>query len=287
MNFFLFFITTVLLVPAPAAAQQQKPVAPAAPPKLTRTTITNETRRLGYGGTVTIVGAPDGSITVEGWNRSDVEVRAETQMHADSEKDLDQLAAVNGVILDEDLNHVRIMTTGMHDRAYMKKVAKNFPKQLLNLPWRVDYRIRVPIACDLDINGGRGPITVTNVDGNIRISSPQSQVTLLLGGGTLSTTIAAGQVALKVSEKSWRHGSVEIAVAAGDIELQLPGGFNGDLDADVLRTGEIVNSLENVAAREKPGITKQQVRARIGTGGSSMRLSVGDGRIAIKKSTDP
>jgi hypothetical protein len=66
---------------------------------------------------------------------------------------------VNGFILDDDTNHIRILTTGTHDKAFMKAVAKKFPKTLLGLPWTVDYKIRVPMSTDLDISAGRGPIT--------------------------------------------------------------------------------------------------------------------------------
>src|SRR6266550_3576998 len=136
MRFFtlLAFAVVVPLLPGWAAAQKQKTAPPAASPALVRTTMRNETRRLGYGGTLTIVGAPDGSITIEGWSRSEVEVRAEIQLRGDTEQDLDRLATVNGFVLDEDLNHLRVLTTGTYDRAFMKAKAKIFSKTLLRLP---------------------------------------------------------------------------------------------------------------------------------------------------------
>ncbi len=273
----------VFLSANPTAAQKQTKSVTLAKPALVRTTTRNETHRLGYGGTLTLIGAPDGSITIEGWSRSDVEVRAEIQMRADTEQDLDLLAAVNGFVLDEDVNHLRVLTTGMHDRAFMKAHAKNFPKKLLGLPWKIDYRIRVPMAVDLDINAGRGPISLSNVEGNIRISSPQSDAKLEFAGGTLSTTIAAGKVTLKVLGRSWHGVGADIKIAAGDITLELPAGFSGDLDADILRAGEIENTYEGLEVREKPGLTKQQVKGRMGSGGAFLKLTVGDGRIYIKK----
>jgi len=273
----------ILVLPGRAAAQNQKTSTPVVPPALVRTTTHNETRRLGYGGTLTIVGAPEGSITIEGWSRSEVEVRAEIQLRADTEPDLDRLAAVNGFVLDEDLNHLRVLTTGTHDRAFMKAKAKNFPKKLLGLPWKIDYRIRVPMSIDLDINSGRGPVSLAGVEGNVRIASPQSDTRLEFTGGTLSTTLAVGKVTLKVLGRSWRGVGADIKVGAGDITLELPAGFSGDLDANILRAGEIENSYEGLEAREKPGITKQQVKARMGSGGGFLRLAVGDGHIYIKK----
>ena len=277
------FAGCVLLLPGRANAQKQKTQTPLVPPALVRTTSRNETIRLGYGGTVTVIGAPEGSITIEGWSRSEVEVRAEIQMRADNEQDLDRLAAVNGFVLDEDMNHLSVLSTGTHDRAYMKAHAKNFPKKLLGLPWKIDYRIRVPMAVDLDINAGRGPISLAGVEGNIRVSSPQSDVKLEFAGGTLATTIAVGKVTLKVLGRSWRGVGADIKVAAGDIVLELPAGFSGDLDADILRAGEIENSYEGLEAREKPGVTKQVIKGRMGSGGGFLRLTVGDGHIYIRQ----
>ena len=129
----LTFTGAGILLPANATAQKQKTAAPIAAPALVRTTTRTETRRLGYGGTLTVIGAPDGSITIEGWSRNEVEVRAEIQLRADTEQDLDRLALYNAFLLDDDLNHVRVLSTGTHDRVLMKK-AKNFPVSPNMLP---------------------------------------------------------------------------------------------------------------------------------------------------------
>ena len=96
------------------------------------------------------------------------------------------LAAVNTFVVDEDANHLRVMSTGTHDKAFMRSVAKKFPKTLLGLPWKIDFRIRVPFAIDLDINAGRGPINISGVEGNIQLSAAESATNLKLTGGTVS-----------------------------------------------------------------------------------------------------
>ena len=149
-------------------------------------------RRFAYGSTLTVVGAPAGSITIEAWSRSEVDISAEIQLNGDTDADLDLLAAVNTFGIDEDMNHIRILTTGTHDKAFMRLAAKKFPKTLLGLPWKIDYRIRVPPATDLDINAGRGALTIAGVEGNIRLSAAESDAKLQLSGGTLSATIGVG-----------------------------------------------------------------------------------------------
>lgn len=280
-------LSTLLLcftfgVPNLARSQQKKALDPNRPLQLVRTTVRHEVRRLGYGGTVTLVGAPAGSITVEGWTRNEVDISAEIQLKADTEADLDLLAAVNGFIVDDDPNHVRVLSTGTHDKVYMR-TAKKFPKALLGLPWKIDYRIRVPILTDLEINGGRGPIRLADVEGAIRLSAVESETNLRLSGGSLAATIAIGKVTLSVPSRSWRRGGADIRVGAGEINIELPSGFNGDVDADILRLGQIDNTFAGLEVREKPGLTPKIVKGRSGAGGALLKFTVADGRITIKK----
>lgn len=277
----LFFLFT-FSIPNTAGSLQQKTADLNRQPKLVRTTLRHEVLRLGYGGTLTIVGAPAGSIKIEGWSRNEVDISADTELRADTEADLDLLAAVNGFVLDDDAGHIRVLSTGTHDKAYMRR-AKKFPKALIGLPWKIDYRIRVPMLTDLEVNAGRGPITLSGVEGNIRLSAAESETNLNLSGGSLTATIAIGKVTLSIPSRSWRRGGADIRVGAGEIIVELPPGFNGDLDADILRIGQIEDSYDGMEAREKPGLTPQIVKGRSGAGGALIKLTVADGRINVRK----
>jgi hypothetical protein len=250
---------------------------------LTRTSTRRETRRFNYGGTVTLIAAPRGSVTVEGWSRNDVELTANIELKGPTEADLDQLAAVNNFVFDEDMNHLSILTTGTHDRVYMKRAAKNFPKNLLNMPWKIDYRLRVPVNTDLEVNAGHGEVKLSGVEGALRVSATESDTALTLTGGTISTTVTAGSITLSIPARSWRGSGADVRIASGTINVDLQPGFSGDIDAEILRTGKIVNTYEGLAPREKPGITERTVRARAGAGGAFFRFTVGDGTVNIRK----
>jgi hypothetical protein len=285
VGLFLLVVLTLFLTSPLLAFQKNKTVNANPVLLLTRTTRRHEVRRFGYGGTVTISGAPKGSITVEGWSRSEVEMTADIELLAESEDDLNRLATVNTFVFDEDTNHLSLLSTGTHDRVFMKRVAKDFPKRLLNLPWKIDYRLHVPTSTDLEINAGSGAIKLIGVEGSVRLSAAESETMLTLTGGIVSATIAAGNVHLVIPVRSWRGAGAEIRVAAGDLTIELPAGFNGDIDADILRSGKIVNSYEDLQPREKPGLTDQIVRARAGTGGASFKFTLGVGTLYITKNT--
>jgi hypothetical protein len=250
---------------------------------LTRTTRRQETRHFSYGGTVTLIAAPRGSVTVEGWTRNEVELTADIELQGPTEADLDQLAKVNSFVFDEDLNHLSVLTTGTHDRVYMKRVAKNFPKKLLNMPWKIDYRLRVPVNTDLEVNAGHGTVKLSGVEGTVRLSATESDTALSLTGGTVSTTVAAGSITLNIPTRSWRGAGADVRIASGTINVNLQPGFSGDIDAEILRSGKIVNTYEGLASREKPGITERTVRARAGAGGAYFKFTVGDGVVNIRR----
>jgi len=276
----ILFISILLTVAGPVFSQTT------VPPEiqlLTRTSRRQETRRFSYGGTVTLIAAPRGSVTVEGWSRDEVEVTADIELKGPTEAELDQLAKVNSFVFDDDLNHLSVLTTGTHDRKYMKRTAKNFPKKLLNMPWKIDYRVRVPVNTDLEVNAGHGPVKLSGVEGALRVTATESDTALTLTGGVVSTTVTAGSITLTIPARSWRGGGADLRIASGTINVDLQAGFSGDIDAEVLRTGQIVNTYEGLAPREKPGITDRTVRARAGAGGAYFKFTVGDGIVNIRR----
>jgi hypothetical protein len=252
---------------------------------LTRTTTRHETRRFGYGGTLTIYGAPEGSITVEAWTRNEVDITADIELKGGTEEELAALAAVNNFVLDEDGSHLTLLTTGTHDRKFMKRTAKDFPKKLLALPWKIDYRIRVPVQLDLEIYGGRGALDIMGTDGALNLHAGESQASFTLGGGDVVSTIASGQVRLRIPVNSWRGRGASIRLGRGDLTVELPANFSGDLDATVLRVGRVENNHPALAPRAGVASTARQLRARAGVGGATLAFELGDGLIRITQLT--
>lgn len=288
----LFCLALAFCLPAHAqSGVKRKPVpdAPAAtpaPPALTRTTTRHEVRRFPYGNSLVINGAPVGAITVETWTRPEVDITADIELHADTEADLARLAAVNNFLLDADGTRLTLITTGTHDRKFMKRVAKDFPKQLLGLPWKIDYKLRVPAQIALDIYAGRGPLNVNGIEGALYINAGIGSATLTLAGGDVQATMAGGgdaPIILRVPTRSWRGRGLNLRIAQGNLLLELPAGFNGDIDANVSRAGRIDNQLASVVPREDTTPTERSLQARAGAGGATLNLEVVIGTITIKQ----
>lgn len=280
----LLIASCALTVLAQQKERKNAPLAPSAvEPKLARTTTRHEVRRLGYGSTITLLGAPTGSITIEAWSRPEVDITADIELRADTEEDLTRLAAVNSFFIEDEPNHLHVLTTGTHDKTFMRRTAKDFPKRLLGLPWKIDYHLRVPAYADLDINNGNGAFNLTGIEGSISFQAQASDALIKPSGGALRVTLLRGTVKLIVPTRSWRGTGANIQLATGDLTLELPTGFSGDVDADILRTGQIENNYPELAPREQSKPTPRSIATRAGAGGVTFALTVGDGTIKITR----
>lgn len=255
-------------------------------PLLKRTTYKTENIDFGAGGTLSVTGAPNGSITIEGWQKNEVEITADIEVQAETEADLALLAQVNTFALDESFGHITIQSVGAYDKKYLKKVAKSFPKNLLAMPFRIDYRIKVPVYCDLEINGGKGDLTLSNVDGTMRINVLETNAKLNLIGGMINATFGSGTIDVTIPTRGWRGRSADIQLASGTMNVSLPPNLSAEIDAKVLRRGQIENSYKTLKPRDRAKFTAQSIAAKAGNGGINLSFTVGDGTLKLIGVTD-
>jgi hypothetical protein len=270
-----------MLLPGAAVYAQKKSSAPV-PFTLSRTTTRHENRRLNYGGSVTLVGAPAGAITIEGWQRNEIDITAQIELRADTEENLARLAAIETFVVDTDADHVRVIATSTQDKEFMKRYAKNFPKNLIGLPWKIDFQIKMPALTDLEIDCGNGPIKVVGVEGALRINALASDAVLALTGGDAVITVQQGSIQLGIPGHSWHGLGADIKLASGAFTVELPPDFSADIDASVLRNGQVDNTYSGLAARDGETATSRSLRGRAGSGGATLAFTVGDGTLKIQ-----
>ena len=256
-----------------AAAQQTQ--------LLKRTIYKTDTVELHAGGTIAVVGAPVGSITIEGWQNNSVEISADIEMQAATEADLALLAQVNGYVIDDALNRVSIQSVGTFDKRYVKRTVKKFPKNLLTMPLRIDYRIKVPLYSDLEIDGGKGDFSLQNVEGAMRINFLETNALLRLTGGAVNGNFGSGAANIEIATPAWRGRGAEFQMINGAINVFVPAALNADLNLSILRGGQIENALAFLKPRDRTKFTDKQMTARAGSGGAPLSFTVGDGALKI------
>ncbi len=254
---------------------------------LKRTTYKTDTIEFGVGGTVSIIGARNGSIEIEGWQKNEIEISAEIEVQGANESDLAQMAAVVGFVTDIGFAHTRIISLGTNDKKYLKKTAKKFPKHLLEMPFQINYKIKVPIYCDLEIDGGIGDLNVSKIEGTMRIKFLETNARLDLIGGMVSAAFGKGNVDVTIPHRSWRGRNIDIQLVSGTMNVQMAQNMNAEIDAKVLRSGQIENSLKDLKKRDRTEFTEKIILAKAGSGGTPLNFVIGDGILKLSAINQP
>jgi hypothetical protein len=253
-----------------------------------RTTSKSDRLDFGAGGTLSVIGAPIGSIRVEGWSNREIEINAEIEVQAATEADLDLLSKVTGFVTEESLGRTGIISVGLNDKKLLKSKNKKFPKQLVGLPFRIDYVIKVPRYCDLQIDGGKGSLAISGVEGTMKINYLDSDAKIDLVGGSILATIGTGNLEVTIPSRGWRGRFADIQVASGNLSLNLPTGLNAEFDAMILRTGKIENGFSGFVPRNrKTEFTDKSIVGKSGIGSVPLKFTVGDGTLKIKEIGKP
>ncbi|REJ79128.1 MAG: hypothetical protein DWQ47_06705 [Acidobacteria bacterium] len=282
-----FFNFTLILSILSVIALLSSGVFAQSPQTLKRTTYKTETVEAGVGTTVSIIGSPVGAIRIEGWNRNEIEISAEIEVTASNESDLAELSKVTGFLVDQGLTKTNIVTVGPHDKKYLKKAAKGFPKRLRNSPFTIDYTLKVPVYTDFVIDGGRGDFFLRGVEGSMRIKFLESKAEMMLTGGSIQATFGVGDVNVTMLKPSWRGRFAEVQVASGTLNVLMPRDMNANLIAEVLRTGTIENGFENIKPVRLTKFSESFMDSIVGNGGARMRFTVGDGSLVLSHASKP
>lgn len=247
-----------------------------------RTFTKTELRDLSPGGSVSILGAPVGSVRVKSWNTPRVEVTATIDIEAATEADVAKIAEVTTFVINETLGRVAILTVGTHDKDVVKKLGKRFPKQLVGLPFRINYEVSVPTYSDVEINSGVGDVEVSGNDGFLSLNALETNATLEISGRA-AVVVGKGSVTASLGPRNWRLRPVDISIADGDLDLVVLPGIGAEIDAKVLRAGSLAFDTVELRPRDtRLPFTENVVIAKLGAGGPPIKLSVGSGKLTIR-----
>lgn len=122
---------------------------------------------------------------------------------------------------------------------------------------------------DVDVRGAKSSVHVSTGNGRVNVSTSEGPVDVHTGNGDIDVRMSALRA----------KNDMTFSTGSGDVRVTLPSAYNGELDAST-GNGELRSDFDlKLEGRVNP----RHVRATIGEGGSRLRLSTGNGRLAILK----
>ncbi len=225
----------------------------------------------------------DGSIEIRAWERPEVEVIVEKR-GADK-------SAVSGLQVEASQTGDRISVEVTRPRREGLHFGPSPSARLIvSLPAASNVTAR---SCDGSIEVERlaGRIELRSGDGSIRARELSGDVTAHTGDGSITldgrfsalrATSGDGSVRIHAAAGTTPSADWDISTGDGSVTLEIPDGFNGELDA---HTGDGGVHVEDIDVSNVTGESRRNsVRGRIGAGGHGLRVRTGDGSITIRRS---
>ena len=230
----------------------------------------------------------DGSIEVSTWDRPDVQVVVEKYA-------IDRASS----------DRITVTAEQAGDRITVDVRANREPGLHVDFGSRhARIIISAPAAVQVDAATGDGRVEVRDVNGDVKARTGDGAIRLARVNGSVEATSGDGSIDVDGEIRGLRlrsgDGRVRIRAAGtgpadewslatgdGSIVLEVPDGFNADLDATTGDGGVTVRDLP--FSGDSSSRRRHEARGHIGNGGPLIRMRTGDGSITVRRAdqTEP
>jgi hypothetical protein len=142
--------------------------------------------------------------------------------------------------------------------------------------------LKLPRQIDLSVSGINGKVGVGEVDGPVRLSGINGRVDVAQARGYSDISGINGRVKVTITQLGER--GIHVSGVNGGVELFFAEELNADLDVTGINGG--VNAdVANVTVMGK--LDRQNFHAKIGSGGSPIRVSGVNGHVKLSRAGSP
>jgi DUF4097 and DUF4098 domain-containing protein YvlB len=216
------------------------------------------------GGRLTIDGRANGGITVKGWARNEILVRAQVRTAAPTEAEASLLASQ--VFLQAAAGRIAATGPTANDQSY----------------WSVSYEVFVPQQSDLSLATHNGGIGVSDVQGQIEFQAVNGGIHLARLAGNVKGETKNGGVHIELAGNRWNGQGLDVRSVNGGVHLSVPSNYSVRLEAGTTN-GSVQSKIPELAMPNEK--RPKQIGAHLGGGGATVRVITTNGGVHIDRAS--
>jgi hypothetical protein len=210
--------------------------------------------------TLFIDGRENGGVTIYGWDKNEVLVKALISASADSRSEAQALA--KDIKIDTEGDRVR--ADGPFNRRYSS--------------WSVSFEVWVPRKTSLDADTHNGGVAVEGVDGRMDLRAVNGGITLREVAGDVRAHTTNGGVTAYLDGSTWRGTGLDLQTTNGSVSLDVPRGYNAELETGTVNGGMNIDFPVTVQ-----GHIGRRITTKLGNGGPRVRATTTNGSVRIRE----
>lgn len=138
--------------------------------------------------------------------------------------------------------------------------------------------LRIPRMVDFHVSGINGRVRAGEIDGTLHASGINGSVSVARAVGYANISGVNGRVSVTIAELSER--GINVSGINGGVEIQFADDLNAELEVTGCN-GRVYADVPNVTMLGK--VTRDNFRARIGSGGTRITVSGVNGRVRLSR----
>jgi hypothetical protein len=219
------------------------------------------------GESLEINGSPNGSVSVTGWDRDEIQVRAQVRSWDRNED-----------VARDRLDEIEIDLDGVI-RAHGPSVRNSWwPFGGRDGGWNVSFEIMAPHETDLWIESVNGRIAVADMRGLMDVETTNGSISLTQVSATVRGRTVNGGISAVLADDAFDGEMIDVRTTNGGIVMRIPEDFSARLDVETVNGGV---SSDFPVTREGRG--NREVSATWGSGGPLIRARTVNGGVQINQ----
>ena len=211
-----------------------------------------------FGTALSVDATPNGGISVRGWDRADIQVRARVTANADTQQEADAIAA-----------DVRVLTDGGRIRSEGRPSGSRGG-------WSVSFEVMAPAQHGLTLRTKNGGIAVKGVHADIDMETNNGGIALSDVNGEVRGRTTNGGVQVDLSGDGWLGPGLDVQTHNGGIRLSVPDGYSAHLEAGTSNGGVRCDFPITVQ-----GTVDRNFSLDLGRGGVPLKIRTVNGGVSI------
>lgn len=211
-------------------------------------------------GAIQINPGQNGGVSVKGWSRSDMLVRAKIETAAPSDGE------ARGMV-----GQIRFASGSGH-------LAAEGPSGDEDHYWSVSYEIFMPHQTDFNATTHNGGVHIQDVKGAITFKTTNGGVNLARLAGNVNGHTTNGGVTVELMGDRWDGNGLEVETTNGGVHMKVPSAYSAHVETSTVNGGIQVDFPIMVQGK----LTKE-LSFDIGSGGPTIHVTTTNGGVKIQK----
>ncbi|MEM8485909.1 MAG: DUF4097 family beta strand repeat-containing protein [Bacteroidota bacterium] len=213
---------------------------------------------------VNVDGGQNGGISIIGWDKNEILVRAKVSGRARSERQAREL-----------VEEVEVSLRRTIEPDVPQKMSRWGRKASVS----VSFEIYVPHETDLSLETHNGGVRVKEINGDVDFDVLNGGVSLSDMAGNVSGHTTNGGVSVRLTGDSWEGEGLDVSTTNGGVTLKIPEDYSAKLV-----TGTVNGRLKFDFPVTVQGNLDRKITTKLGSGGKTIRVMTTNGGVSVKRS---